>query len=95
MQEAGGREGGLVAVCAQPSNDRTLTCLNIPIPNQMTTTNQVCGYEGFIKERFERCLDLYLCPRAFRKQPRVSDPDRCVVAYHTHRGRMREREDEG
>lgn len=36
---------------------------------------QVCGYEGFIKERFERCLDLYLCPRAFRKTPQV-DPDR-------------------
>lgn len=36
---------------------------------------QVCGYKDFVKERFERCLDLYLCPRAIRKTVDV-DPDR-------------------
>jgi hypothetical protein len=25
-------------------------------------------YSDFIKERFERCLDLYLCPRVRRKR---------------------------
>lgn len=44
------------------------------------TPTQVCGYENFIKERFERCLDLYLCPRALRKTPQV-DPDRYVEMY--------------
>jgi hypothetical protein len=27
---------------------------------------EVGGYQSFIKERFERCLDLYLCPRIKR-----------------------------
>ena len=40
-------------------------------------SSQVCAYGGFIKERFERCLDLYLCPRALKKRPEV-DPDRGV-----------------
>lgn len=31
---------------------------------------QVPAYERFINELFERCLDLYLCPRARRKKPR-------------------------
>ncbi len=26
------------------------------------------AYANFIKERFERCLDLYLCPRVRRKR---------------------------
>lgn len=29
---------------------------------------QVPAYASFIKERFERCLDLYLCPRTRRKR---------------------------
>ena len=35
------------------------------------------GYAPFLKERFERCLDLYLCPRALRKHPQV-DPDSLI-----------------
>jgi ribosome biogenesis protein ERB1 len=35
----------------------------------------VAGYKDFVKERFERCLDLYLCPRAIKKNVDV-DPDR-------------------
>ena len=30
-------------------------------------------YADFIKERFERCLDLYLCPRTRRKRLFVPD----------------------
>lgn len=37
--------------------------------------SQVAGYKDFVKERFERCLDLYLCPRAIKKNVDV-DPDR-------------------
>lgn len=31
-----------------------------------TCLRQVPAYANFIKERFERCLDLYLCPRVRR-----------------------------
>ena len=34
---------------------------------------QVPAYSDFIKERFERCLDLYLCPRTRRKRLFVPD----------------------
>ena len=34
---------------------------------------QVPAYADFIKERFERCLDLYLCPRTRRKRLFVPD----------------------
>ena len=31
-------------------------------------------YDELIKEHFERCLDLYLCPRLLRKKVNVTDP---------------------
>ena len=34
-------------------------------------------YEGLIKERFERCLDLYLCPRQNRQKLNI-DPDSLI-----------------
>ena len=34
------------------------------IPQKYGSLRQVPAYDRFIKERFERCLDLYLCPRA-------------------------------
>lgn len=34
----------------------------------------VCSYPGFTRERFERCLDLYLCPRSTREKVQMS-PD--------------------
>ena len=33
------------------------------VPQQHGTLRRVPLYEPLIKERFERCLDLYLCPR--------------------------------
>lgn len=39
--------------------------------------NQVGAYGGFVKERFERCLDLYLCPRAFKRRLNI-DPESLV-----------------
>ena len=38
---------------------------------------QVPMYSSFIKERFERCLDLYLCPRSKKKRINV-DPQSLV-----------------
>ena len=48
------------------------------IPRLFTTLRKVPAYEGFIRERFERCLDLYLCPRKARKRPYVKDPQTLV-----------------
>lgn len=35
------------------------------------------SYAGLVKERFERCLDLYLCPRAFKRRLNI-DPESLV-----------------
>jgi len=37
----------------------------------------VAGYENFLKERFERCLDLYLCPRKLKRRLNI-DPETLV-----------------
>ena len=39
---------------------------------------KVPAYDNFIRERFERCLDLYLCPRARIKRLHVDDPKSLV-----------------
>jgi hypothetical protein len=41
---------------------------------------QVPAYARFINERFERCLDLYLAPRARRKRAFVKDAKSLVPA---------------
>jgi ribosome biogenesis protein ERB1 len=33
------------------------------VPQAFSCLRHVPLYDKFIKERFERCLDLYLCPR--------------------------------
>lgn len=43
------------------------------MPASYPSLRLVPQYSDFIKERFERCLDLYLCPRARRKRPFVKD----------------------
>lgn len=43
------------------------------LPQKFNSLRTVPGYSNFVKERFERCLDLYLCPRTTRI--RVTDPD--------------------
>jgi ribosome biogenesis protein ERB1 len=37
----------------------------------------VAGYKDFIRERFERCLDLYLCPRKMKQRLNI-DPEALV-----------------
>lgn len=48
-----------------------------PPPGCVQTHVQVGAYAGLIKERFERCLDLYLCPRAFKRRLNI-DPESLV-----------------
>lgn len=39
--------------------------------------DQVGAYQNFVRERFERCLDLYLCPRSFKRRLNI-DPESLV-----------------
>jgi len=43
------------------------------IPKRYANMRSIPAYERFIHERFERCLDLYLCPRVARQRLQV-DP---------------------
>ena len=47
------------------------------LPQMFKTLRNVPGYARFINERFERCLDLYLCPRQ-RKMKINVDPDSLI-----------------
>ena len=38
------------------------------IPKKHDNLRSVAAYDRFIQERFERCLDLYLCPRMKKKK---------------------------
>ena len=38
------------------------------IPTAHPNLRSVSAYDRFINERFDRCLDLYLCPRLKKKR---------------------------
>jgi ribosome biogenesis protein ERB1 len=44
------------------------------IPKAHTCLRHVAGYDNFVRERFERCLDLYLCPRKLKRRLNI-DPE--------------------
>lgn len=43
------------------------------VPKKYGSLRLVPGYDGFIKERFERCLDLYMCPRQRKMRVQMQD----------------------
>lgn len=47
------------------------------LPQKFEQLRKVPAFQQFVKERFERCLDLYLCPRVRRKKLSV-DPEKLV-----------------
>lgn len=75
------------------------------IPQAFGALRKVPGYANALRERFERCLDLYLAPRARNKRvnidpdsliPDLPSPDelrpfpiRCSTTYIGHEGRVR------
>ncbi|KAG2483393.1 hypothetical protein HYH03_017745 [Edaphochlamys debaryana] len=75
------------------------------LPQAFPSLRAVPAYADFIKERFERCLDLYLCPRVRRKRldikpeqlvpqlPRPRDlqpfPTALALAFEGHEGPVR------
>ncbi|KNA05010.1 hypothetical protein SOVF_194350 isoform C [Spinacia oleracea] len=44
------------------------------IPTRYTSLRSVPAYDNFLRERFARCLDLYLCPRVRKKRLNI-DPE--------------------
>ena len=75
------------------------------LPTDHDSLRKVPGYEKFVKEKFERCLDLYLAPRVRRSKlnidpesllPKLPSPDelkpfpsKCTVLCEGHKGRVR------
>jgi ribosome biogenesis protein ERB1 len=45
------------------------------IPLKYDCLRKVPMYEDLVREQFERCLDLYMCPRMTRKKMNVTDPN--------------------
>lgn len=75
------------------------------LPTDHTALRKVPGYDRFVKEKFERCLDLYLAPRVRRTKlnidpesllPKLPNPDELrpfptheAGRFHGHKGRVR------
>jgi hypothetical protein len=49
------------------------------IPRKHGSLREVGGYANLALERHERCLDLYLCPRAFKRRLNI-DPEARALA---------------
>jgi ribosome biogenesis protein ERB1 len=75
------------------------------LPTDHDSLRKVPGYDRFVKEKFERCLDLYLAPRVRHTKlnidpesllPKLPNPDELkpfpshqVAIYVGHKGRVR------
>ncbi|GAB0137813.1 Ribosome bioproteinsis protein erb1 [Epichloe bromicola] len=75
------------------------------LPTKFDSLRKVPGYGQFIKERFERCLDLYLAPRVRKNRlnidpnlllPQLPKPEElrpfptmCQTIFRGHEGRVR------
>ena len=75
------------------------------LPTNYESLRKVPGYEKFVKEKFERCLDLYLAPRVRRSKlnidpesllPKLPSPEElrpfpttCATLFRGHEGRVR------
>lgn len=45
------------------------------VPRKFASLRHVPAYANFVQERFDRCLDLYLAPRALRRRPKLDIKD--------------------
>ncbi|KAL1886409.1 Ribosome biogenesis protein erb1 [Paecilomyces lecythidis] len=75
------------------------------LPTNYDSLRKVPGYGNFVKEKFERCLDLYLAPRVRRSKlnidpesllPKLPSPEElkpfpttCATVFRGHKGRVR------
>ncbi|KAJ3090770.1 Ribosome biogenesis protein 1 [Quaeritorhiza haematococci] len=74
------------------------------VPKKYESLRTVPAYDRFIQERFDRCLDLYLCPRMIKKKmdvdpesliPKLPRPDELKpfpstlsIVYEGHEGKV-------
>ncbi|XP_021904351.1 ribosome biogenesis protein BOP1 homolog [Carica papaya] len=72
------------------------------IPKRFTSLRSITAYENALKDSFERCLDLYLCPRVRKKRINIDPeslkpklpsrkdlrpyPMTCYLEYRGHKG---------
>ncbi|XP_073264505.1 LOW QUALITY PROTEIN: ribosome biogenesis protein BOP1 homolog [Populus alba] len=72
------------------------------IPKRFTSLRSIPAYENAVKDSFERCLDLYLCPRVRKKRINIDPeslkpklpsrkdlkpyPATCYLEYRGHKG---------
>ncbi|XP_051147271.1 ribosome biogenesis protein BOP1 homolog [Andrographis paniculata] len=72
------------------------------IPKQYTALRSVPAYDKYVKDIFDRCLDLYLCPRVRKKRINIDPeslkpklpsrkslkpyPTSCYIEYKGHQG---------
>lgn len=75
------------------------------LPKDYGSLRRVPGYDNFVQEKFERCLDLYLAPRVRRSKlnidpesllPKLPSPEElkpfptaCATVFRGHKGRVR------
>ncbi|KAJ6142645.1 hypothetical protein N7471_002098 [Penicillium samsonianum] len=75
------------------------------LPSDFGSLRRVPGYDNFVQEKFERCLDLYLAPRVRRSKlnidpesllPKLPSPEElkpfptaCATVFRGHKGRVR------
>jgi ribosome biogenesis protein ERB1 len=75
------------------------------LPHDFGSLRRVPGYDNFVQEKFERCLDLYLAPRVRRSKlnidpesllPKLPSPEElkpfptaCATVFRGHKGRVR------
>jgi ribosome biogenesis protein ERB1 len=45
------------------------------MPQKFDSLRKVPMYQDLVREHFERCLDLYMCPRLTRKKVNIQDPN--------------------
>ena len=65
------------------------------VPQAFPSLRRVPAYARFVAERFERCLDLYLCPRARRKRVHVAGEEGrgpLCVSFQGEGGKAAERQ---
>ena len=48
------------------------------LPQKFESLRKVPMYQDLIKEHFERCLDLYLCPRLLKKKVNITDASKLI-----------------
>ena len=59
------------------------------VPQKFDSLRVVPGYKNFLKERFERCLDLYLCPAKIRRKAKQKIEPEALVPNLPHPRELR------